>query len=157
LAGYSVNHSVSQAVSESNIKPVLEFSVSPRVDIASFFVSTWHYIVTLRVQATGFRRTVILIFSLVTEVYKARFFKMNFRFSRSITCKSFHHCTRANRDWRKKNFLFIIGVLFFFIRSCDKLKLFRVSKQSGLVSLQDSVAQKKKKKGNEDLKRNQNS
>jgi len=42
----SVNHSVSQAVVESNIKPVLGFSFSPRVDIALFLVSTSHYKVT---------------------------------------------------------------------------------------------------------------
>jgi hypothetical protein len=74
------NHSVCQAVAESNIKPVLEFSISPHVGIALFLVSTSHYKVTLRIQATGFRRTVILMFSLVIEVYNARFFKTNFRF-----------------------------------------------------------------------------
>jgi len=58
----SVNRSVSQAVAESNIKPVLEFSNSPRVGIASFLVSTSHHKVTLRIQATGFRRTAILMF-----------------------------------------------------------------------------------------------
>jgi hypothetical protein len=65
LVIHSVNNSVSQTVDESNIKPVLEFSISPRVGIASLFVSTSHYKVTLRTQATWFRRTVILMFSLV--------------------------------------------------------------------------------------------
>jgi hypothetical protein len=94
----SINHSVSQAVAESNIKPVLEFSISPRAGIALFLVSTSHYKVTLRIQATGLRRTVILKFSLVTKVYNARFFKMNLRVSRSTTCKCFHRFTRVNRD-----------------------------------------------------------
>lgn len=109
----SVNHSVSQAVVESNIKPVLGFSFSPRVDIALFLVSTSHYKVTWSIQATGFRRTIILLFSLVIEVYNTGVFKTNFRFSSSITCKCFHNFTRVNRDWRKRNFLFIIGVLLF--------------------------------------------
>jgi hypothetical protein len=42
----SVNHSVSQTVVDSNIKPVLEFSISPRVGTALFCVSTSHYKVT---------------------------------------------------------------------------------------------------------------
>jgi hypothetical protein len=57
----SVNLSVSQVVAESNIKPVLEFSISPHVGIALFLVSTSHYKVTLRIQAIGFRRPVILM------------------------------------------------------------------------------------------------
>jgi hypothetical protein len=113
VAVWLVIQSVSQTVVESNIRPVLGFSISPRVDIALFLVWNSHYIVTLSIQATGFRRTIILRFALVIEVYNAGFFKTNFRFSRSITCKCFLHFTRVNTDWRKRNFLFIIGVLLF--------------------------------------------